>query len=714
MNTLKQVFYYLTLCLNILLVFLSCFSDKLSIPSWLAISGRFHPVFLHFPLAIMLVAIGLFYFKKRLPTQQELLYKILFYIGSLSAALTGILGLFLSREGGYDEQLLVQHQWFGVGISLISFILFLSLYHQIPEKWINVLSFLAIGIIIWGSHLGGTLTHGEGYLLMNIPQETPEVEITDSSEVYRDLIQPIFKAKCYTCHNDQKAKGDLVMTSVEKLLKGGKDGQIWIPGDVLNSHILQRLDLPDEDKKHMPPKGKTQVTARERQLIEEWIRHGADLKKRIQDYPLQDSFRVFLAAFMKKSAQPKAYPFEAASPKDIEAAQSPYCYVAPMATNSPALQVRFLIRSAFSADQLKKLDKVADNIVQLNLSNMTLKDEDISILNRFQNLETLILNGTDITGKTLSNLSANKALTSIALSNTKVDLDGFKKLITSLPSLKHIYCWNTVIDSINVKTIQPLHPSLIWNIGYVPDKQEILQLTSAQLVDNDKFVLGPTDSVRFKHPMPGATIKYTLDGSAPDSAHSLTYSKPFVFKQATRVRTITIRPGWLTSDTTDHTFFVRSSFTPSYARFLLPPDKSYTGQKEATLFDGKKGEPGNFREGFIGMKENPFDMLCGFNAPTNINEILVSTLRNTGSYIMPPERVELWGGEDSIHLKKITQIVPKQPTKHEFNKIELHRLPVKGAYRYFRIKVFNVNSLPKWHDGKGQKGWVFIDEIFFN
>lgn len=714
MNKLKQVFYYLALCLNILLLFLSTFSDKLALPAWLSLSGRLHPVFLHFPLAIMVVSVMLYMAKRMINIQQERIFIFLFFISSFSAALTGLFGLFLSKEGGYDQDILFQHQWLGVGISLLAYFTFLSIYHNWENKWTKIISVLSIFVITWGSHLGGILTHGEDFLSFNFPEKKTDNPITDTSVVYASLIEPILSVKCYSCHNEQKSKGNLIMSSIENLLKGGKNGDLWIPGDPLNSHILQRLDLPEDDKKHMPPKGKTQVTSRERALIEEWIRNGADMKKRIMDYPTQDRFRIFLASYIQKPASTKSYSFAAVSSADIAAAQTPYCYISPIASGSPALQVRFLIRSAFSPDHLKKLEKIADNIVQMNLSNMTIKDEDLKLLNAFKHLEILNLNGTDITGKGLAQLQANASLYSVALSNTKVDLDGFKKLITSVATLKQLYCWNTIIDPEKQKQLQTLNPKLTWFLGFIPDANEILQLTPALLVDQDKFVLGKGDSVRFKHPMPGAIIKYTLDGSAPDSVSSPTYTKPLVFTSATRVRTITIRKGWVTSDTTDHTFFVRSAFSPTYTRFLLPPDKNYTAQKEATLFDGKKGDPGNFREGFIGMKENHVDLICAFKHPPYLNEILVSTLRNTPSYIMPPERLELWAGQDSLNMKKIVQLNPPKLTAHQYNKIELHRLPVKGSYNYYRIKVFNIPKLPNWHEGKGQKGWVFIDEVFFN
>lgn len=716
MKSIKQILLYLLLCLNILLVFLSLVSDKLVVPEWLSLMGRLHPVLLHFPLALMLVSILLYFFRGKLGIQQRSIFQLLFFLGALSAAATALLGLFLSTEGGYDENTLTRHQWSGVAISVLAYLVFLIYRQPSAERWLIITSTASMVVLVWGSHQGGVLTHGEDFLsFRSEKEEVPSVEITDTSMVYAALVEPVLRNKCYSCHNNQKSKGELVMTSVEQLLKGGKTGKLWVAGDPLNSHIVERLDLPEEDKKHMPPKGKAQVTKREQELIEAWIQSGADVSKRISDYPVQDSFRIFLARFIQKPASvAKSYGFAAASSSDIEAAQSPYCYISPVAAGSPALQVRFLIRSGFTVDLLKKLNGIRQQVVQINLANMPLKDEDVSLLREFQNLEILNLNGTDITEKGLEKLKENRALYSLALSNTKVAFSGFEQLAGSIPSLRQVYCWNTVMDSAGVTKLKTRNTRLNWYLGFVPDKNELLQLTTALLADNDFFVLGPKDSVRFKHPMPGAIIRYTLDGSAPDSLRSPAYSTPLHFTRATRVRTITVRPGWLTSDTTDHTFFVRSAFNPTFTRFVLPPDKNYTAQKEATLFDNRKGDPGNFREGFIGTKENPFELLCGFSESKQIGEVLVSTLKNTGSYIMPPQRVELWAGQDSVNMKKISEVIPVQPSQHQMNRIELQRLPVNGSYRYFRLKLLNVQKLPSWHDGRGTKGWVFLDEVFFN
>jgi hypothetical protein len=35
-------------------------------------------------------------------------------------------------------------------------------------------------------------------------------------------------------------------------------------------------------------------------------------------------------------------------------------------------------------------------------------------------------------------------------------------------------------------------------------------------------------------------------------------------------------------------------------------------------------------------------------------------------------------------------------------------------YSFIKVIARPVTKLPSWHNGKGQPGWVFIDEVFFN
>ena len=55
-----------------------------------------------------------------------------------------------------------------------------------------------------------------------LPGSESPASAADAPKVtYIDHVLPILRAKCLSCHNNQKAKGDLHMTSYSNLLKGG-------------------------------------------------------------------------------------------------------------------------------------------------------------------------------------------------------------------------------------------------------------------------------------------------------------------------------------------------------------------------------------------------------------------------------------------------------------------------------------------------------------
>src|SRR6266550_424778 len=81
----------------------------------------------------------------------------------------------------------------------------------------------------------------------------------------------IIQDNCLACHNPQKHKGGLDLTSRELALKGGEDGPVIQPGKSSASKLIDLL-APGSDP-HMPPKG--QLTADEIESIKKWIDGGA-------------------------------------------------------------------------------------------------------------------------------------------------------------------------------------------------------------------------------------------------------------------------------------------------------------------------------------------------------------------------------------------------------------------------------------------------------
>ena len=134
-----------------------------------------------------------------------------------------------------------------------------------------------------------------------------------------------------------------------------------------------------------------------------------------------------------------------------------------------------------------------------------------------------------------------------------------------------------------------------------------------------------------------------------------------------------------------------------------------------TLIDLAKGS-NNFRSGkWVAFRQNKMEALLIFNQSSEISSITMSSLIDIGGYIMPPQSIEVWGGDDSKKLKLLGRINPEQPTmiKPSYQKgfeVKFNTATVK----YIKVVAVPVAKLPKWHPGKGDKGWIFTDEIFVN
>jgi hypothetical protein len=82
---------------------------------------------------------------------------------------------------------------------------------------------------------------------------------------------------------------------------------------------------------------------------------------------------------------------------------------------------------------------------------------------------------------------------------------------------------------------------------------------------------------------------------------------------------------------------------------------------------------------------------------------------------VPAESAEVLGSNDQKSWKSLAVKKPQQPEKIEpgvLMAIDL-TFPVV-SYKFYKVIMRPVSKLPKWHPGKGDKGWAFVDEIFIN
>jgi hypothetical protein len=722
MTRYRAILSDLVFSLLVLLLVLAAFRERIQAPAWLSGMGRTHPLLVHFPIAFLLLILVLYPFRSRFSSKPGLdeVYGMLLLHAAGFAILSACAGLLLSLEGGYDDKILTRHLWTGVVTSASAYLAW-SIGTR-PGAWRHAVTVLMAicGIsLVWGSHNGGILTHGEDYLTWipenkSLPERTP---VTDSTAVYEAAIRPILEAKCYGCHNESKAKGKLIMTSAALLLKGGSEGPLWVSGDPDKSLMMHRLLLDMADKKHMPPRGKPQLTAEEIALLHDWIARGGDLQKAFRDYPATDSFRIFAAGFSTAPAASatagRTFDFPSADQGLITKLNNPYRVIKPLDHQSPALDLDFFIGSQYKPASLEECLPLKEQLVSVNLANMPAGDEALTQIIRFTNLEELFLNGTRISGSTLGSLTSNRKLKRLSLANTSVKAKQVEAL-GKHPSLKKVYLWKTAITAEEMEGLRKKFPGIAWDNGYVPDSTEYLKLTRPQMKNPEKMVFGKGDSLILKHPMPGVTIRFTTDGKEPDSLSGTAFKIPIPIGGPTQIRAMAVMPGWFASDIAEFQVF-SGGIRPASAQLLSEPDPRYRVQGGNSLFDGNKGESNNTLVNWLGFRENPFIAVFRFEGSPSLSRVILSMADNNGAYIMPPARVIVMAGNDSSKLSPAGRLSPVQPLKYGPVRNQTYIVDIKpGNYRYVRVQADPVSSLPAWHRGKGDKGWVFVDEVFFD
>ena len=439
--------------------------------------GRFHPLFVHLPIGILLVGLLLHWISK-IEKYNNLKHAVpaLMFFGAISAALSCISGFLLSLSGEYSGSTLDWHMWMGIGVFVVAVILCFKLNTKKIDWLYKVLAVGLVLLISVTGHLGGTLTHGSDYLIIDFGssdlEDVPVVAIPDVQQAaaYNDIVQPILQAKCYNCHGPDKQKGKYRMDSPEFLVKGGKEGEAIVLGNAEESELIRRLLLPKEDKHHMAPSGKTQLTENEIAILHWWIEEGADFSKVVKDIEQSEKIKPILLTLQSDQQELKALPIipsediEAANENDIQKLKEVGIVVLPVAQNSNYLMANFVMIPNAGDKEVELLDKIKEQLIWLKLGDTKITDAALATIGSCTNLIQLQLSNTEVSDVGMESLKNLSNLQSLNLVGTKVTSNGVKAL-NNIKSLQSIYLYQTGIDKVNFEELQQLFGKVLLDTG---------------------------------------------------------------------------------------------------------------------------------------------------------------------------------------------------------------------------------------------------------
>lgn len=439
--------------------------------------GRTHPIFVHLPIGMLVVAFFMALFGRRealQPLRPAIPFVLL--LGSIAAVLAALTGFLLSRRGGYDVQTLDFHQWLGIAVAAVSILLY-SLYRNgakdggLKRYRFGVFSILMVLVGLTG-HFGGTLTHGAGYFTDALPSgvknflgykaadiELAPIENVQEALVYEAIVAPILQQRCQSCHGERKKEGGLALHTREAILQGGDGGQVLLAGKMVESELYARLVLPEGHEGRMPPKGRTPITGDQIKLIGWWIAQGASFSGKVNALQQSAEIKQVLTNLEKGSSDGAISEFASlpeapALPEDlVNKLQSKGIKVLPIDATNNYVAINAINYPEFSAADMADLLPLKAHIVQLKLGRTAIKDEDLTSVAMMPHLRKLHLEHTQISDVGLKHLEKCTALSYVNLFGTAVSDVGLAHLAQVKP-LKTVYAYQTKVTAEGIAALR--------------------------------------------------------------------------------------------------------------------------------------------------------------------------------------------------------------------------------------------------------------------
>ncbi|MGC4039154.1 MAG: hypothetical protein QM764_24560 [Chitinophagaceae bacterium] len=454
---------------------------------WSQFIGRFHPLLVHLPIGILLFAALLNLIANyRKSEGLNFAVSIALLIAAVSAVVAIISGLLLSSADGYDTSTLNTHKWIGIITSVLVFIIWIIRRSKTKDfiflrlQFSNWLLLISIVLIAIGSHLGGKMTHGDGYLTRYMPawlkgifcgglqvKEQKILPPLDSVIVYRDIIQPILTTKCVSCHNENKRKGELDLSTIDGIRKGGKSGKTIVAGDPEKSELFYRITLPSSSSKYMPADNSFGLTPIEISFIQQWIQHGADFAKNVTQANEDEKTKYLIASYLGISAESdKEIKLPSVMPADsvvVRQLQDAKILVHPLTSKSNLLEASFVMVQNLPANEitslLQKLLAVKSQLYRLDVSNCNLNKDAIKTIAEMQRLNKIEIQKANLADETLEPISAMQTLEFLNAGQNPIT-DKSSATFQKMKALKKLNLWKTGITEQAAKKLESQLPGI--------------------------------------------------------------------------------------------------------------------------------------------------------------------------------------------------------------------------------------------------------------
>lgn len=213
------------------------------------------------------------------------------------------------------------------------------------------------------------------------------------------------------------------------------------------------------------------------------------------------------------------------------------------------------------------------------------------------------------------------------------------------------------------------------------------------------------------HPVKGVTIRYTEDGTEPDSIRSPVFAGQTILRHHTTIKAKAFKPGWYSSDVA--TFdFLQNSFVPDSVQLLTKLNDVHQAEGAHTFFNRKLGVIGannpawaNF---WAGVRSNDMVLEARFKQTIPLSSVGLHYMVEEATGIYPPAEVEVWGAAGNEPPRLLAKLTAPLPVKGEKPALKLVQKAIPGK----QVSYLKIIAKP-YRKGKDQY-LLLVDEMFLN
>jgi hexosaminidase len=209
----------------------------------------------------------------------------------------------------------------------------------------------------------------------------------------------------------------------------------------------------------------------------------------------------------------------------------------------------------------------------------------------------------------------------------------------------------------------------------------------------------------------GTEIHYTLSGATPDK-QSFVYDKPIKIDHNVTLKAIAYKGDKQLERPAEYSIAYHNAIGKS-VQYMEGYSEQYPANGKMTMVDGFKGST-NYNDGYWqGFYGRNADVVISFGEDYAFKSISATFLLDQKKWIFIPDTVYFYFSVDGANYQRIaavTHSIPLNSAAAVTNDFTATiNKPIK--VRFLRMKAINIGVCPDWHPGKGQKSWLFVDEI---